>query len=596
MPADVNPSRCFLIASFDDEVKPLLRHIRSGARDAGFEVVYSEEPQGIDLQSGDRTLSELVRADIVLALVSHPSGRVLYEMGQVQALGKPAILLFDQEKGAVPWLSAGTLLPYTSSEEGLPKLQSSIRRLLEGFRRNPRQFQAPLRVGNRPSVLPVVDLERLGPREFENLCFELLTQMGFRRVEWGKELKEVDVVATLPKKDPDGFEYQELWLISMGLHAPQELLFDFVEPDFILRKLISSPFADRFRASFKTDSPITLLLILSQGTPPEIFDRELRRMEGRLSERRLPFKFRLRTWDRQYLTNLIQQYPQIAFKYFSEEGRYQSKSRKTTEELYRETVGLNEKLQAANDTLREEREKRVRAERDAVWKDVAFKAAHKLGNPVFALETYLQGLNRRIKSKPDEALEVAGEMGASIEKAKGIIEQFKSLTRAQEISKRPVELVPLIQGASRVAVESGVEVKVEAPHGSPPVSADPTRMTECFDELFANALHWLDKPDKKISAIIDVPKRTERPAELDQKKGYVRVRFEDNGRGVPVGKKKEIFAPFYTTSPHGTGLGLSMVERIIEGHEGLIRETGKPGDGAVFEIFLPQSKRKSKEE
>jgi signal transduction histidine kinase len=122
--------------------------------------------------------------------------------------------------------------------------------------------------------------------------------------------------------------------------------------------------------------------------------------------------------------------------------------------------------------------------------------------------------------------------------------------------------------------------------------ADPTRMTECFDELFANALHWLDKPQKRISILIDRPKKKDVPPELDGSKKYIRIRFEDNGPGVPPKMKKEIFAPFCTTHPHGTGLGLSMVERIIQGHDGLIREIGTPGESAIFEIFLPEKSGK----
>jgi signal transduction histidine kinase len=575
-----------------------LRALRAAAKEVSFDLVSLEEPPGPALSSAahtERIFLEISRADIVVALTAGSHPNVLYEAGYAQAIGKPLVFLVEEMGATAPWLSFAVMLPYGRSDAGLAKLQSSFRKLLESFRRDPSQFQLLPGARPRPSALPIIDLEKLEPREFENLCFELLTQMGFRRVEWGREVKEVDVVATLPKKDPDGFEYQELWLISMGLHAPQELLFDAMEPEFIIRRLIGSQFAERFRASFRSDSPITLLLILTYGAPSEMFDREAKRLERRLAERRYPFAFRLRTWDRQYLAGLVQQYPQIAHKYFSEEGRDQSKSRKSTEQLYRETVGLNESLQAANEALRQEREKRVRAERDAVWKDVAFKAAHKLGNPIFALETYLQGLRRRIGPKPDEALEVTSEMEASIEKAKGIIEHFKSLTRAQEISRRPVELAPLIRAASRVAVENSVDVKVETPHGSLWVLADPTRMTECFDELFANALHWFDKPTKKISVVVDSPKKKDLPADLDQAKKFVRVRFEDNGCGVPLNKKEAIFAPFYTTHPHGTGLGLSMVERIIEGHDGMITENGKPGEGARFQIFLPQSKRKSKE-
>jgi signal transduction histidine kinase len=120
------------------------------------------------------------------------------------------------------------------------------------------------------------------------------------------------------------------------------------------------------------------------------------------------------------------------------------------------------------------------------------------------------------------------------------------------------------------------------------------KMTECFDELFANALHWLDKPEKRIAVSVDVAKKKELPPGLDDTKKYIRIRFQDNGCGVPIDKKEEVFAPFFTTYPHGTGLGLSLVQRVIESHGGMLREIGKPGEGALFEIFLPQATSKDK--
>lgn len=253
---------------------------------------------------------------------------------------------------------------------------------------------------------------------------------------------------------------------------------------------------------------------------------------------------------------------------------------------------LSERLHLSVIALNEERDKRTRAERDAVWKDVAFKAAHKLGNPIFALETDLQGLKRRVLDKPKEALEVAGEMDVSIEKAKSIIEQFKSLIRAQEINPRPVDLIPIVKTAARVATENGVQVGFSFPNSSPLAFVDPTRITECFDELFANALHWFDKKTKTIDVQLDALKKKDLPSSFDNTRKYLRIAFKDNGPGVPLEKKAQIFLPFYTTHPHGTGLGLSLVQRIIEGHGGLIREIGVPGEGANFEIVIPQATEK----
>jgi hypothetical protein len=79
------------------------------------------------------------------------------------------------------------------------------------------------------------------------------------------------------------------------------------------------------------------------------------------------------------------------------------------------------------------------------------------------------------------------------------------------------------------------------------------------------------------------------PQSLDTSKHYTLIQFKDNGPGVPLENKVRIFDAFFTTRHHGTGLGLALVRRIIEGHGGIILESGRPGDGANFEIYLPDS-------
>jgi signal transduction histidine kinase len=584
--------RCLLISPIasGDELEQVKVVLRSAAKEVGAQVHQLENTLSYRTEFSPRAIfSELTKADLIIALPSNMTPSVYYEMGIAQALGKPTILIAKPSE--TPHLMGIPTVNLVYEDSNLIKLSTEFKRLIERFRRTPNRFSTPGMA--LASTLPVIDLERLESREFENLCFELLSQMGYRRMEWGKELQEVDVVATLPKKDPDGFEYHELWLIALGRNVPTEMMLDVIErnPDYFIERLLRRWTHEDVALSSLVRSPITALII----APPQFTSQEMVENQIRLSERRLMTRpgsnsLRIRVWDQQYLIGLIQQYPQIAYKYFSDEGRAQSKYRKTPDEFYRETVELNERLQATNVALTEEREKRLKAERDAVWKDVAFKAAHKLGNPVFALETDLQSLKRRIMQEPEEAMLVAQEMGVSIEKAKGIIEQFKSLVRAQESVPQRVELLPLLESAARIARENAVEVSINSVISQPAVIVDPARITECLDELFANSLHWLDKDEKTINITIDIPTKKELPPDVDSSRKYLRICFQDNGSGVPADKKQKIFSPFFTTNPHGTGLGLSMIQKVIEAHGGVIRENGNYGEGARVEIFLPQTK------
>jgi hypothetical protein len=68
-----------------------------------------------------------------------------------------------------------------------------------------------------------------------------------------------------------------------------------------------------------------------------------------------------------------------------------------------------------------------------------------------------------------------------------------------------------------------------------------------------------------------------------------RVTVSDSGRGIPEQQLPNIFRPFYTTKGNGTGLGLSLVRRIVEEHHGRINVTSAVGEGSKFEVLLPFS-------
>jgi signal transduction histidine kinase len=71
------------------------------------------------------------------------------------------------------------------------------------------------------------------------------------------------------------------------------------------------------------------------------------------------------------------------------------------------------------------------------------------------------------------------------------------------------------------------------------------------------------------------------------------IHFKDNGLGIKIENKEKIFDAFVSTRNHGTGLGLALVRRIIEGHGGAVSEIGIPSEGADFEIYLPLPSDKS---
>jgi len=563
---------------------PIEQTLRDAVREAGFAEA---TPDSVDPEQLLASAEVIAGADCVIADVTEPNSGVFFLLGVAQTLGKASFL--TGQGRPIPSLSDfGRLdfIRYDVSPLGLRDLRNSIVSVLTEFRLFPGRSRFTM--GARTRGLFAVDWERLSREDFENLCLELLTQLGFHRVDWEKESKEIDIVAELPKKDPDGFEYRELWLVSLGRDRHPMMLLDMLrrDPDYFLDRWLRDndrllqPFE---RSQFNTTA--TLLLIALEDLPMQ---GELFASEERIRRRRGPFStnVRIRLWDRGYLSNLVYQFPQIGFKYFSDEGRAESKYRKTPEELYQENVDLARRLTATVAALTDEKNKRVRAERDAVWKDISFSAAHKMGNPIFAIETNLDPLQKRvIEGRATEALSVIQSIRNSVEKAKGIVEQFKSLTLAQQIRPVPTKLFPLLEDACRSAHEQGVSCNLDCPPDIV-VLGDPERLGECFDELLGNALHWLKKP-AAIEVTATKASASSLPETLDSTLSYVLIHFMDNGPGVPFENKNKIFDAFFTTYSHGTGLGLALVRRIIEGHGGAIMESGLPNIGADFEMYLP---------
>lgn len=578
---------CFLSITQTREGRAIAKAVEQAANMAGFAVT-RPDPQIVGSSSlKDAILGEIARADCMIIELSYSSDNGAVEAGMAEAMGKPIILIASHERERKPWV-----VPHIFSENEViifsdgdfEHLAATLADRLTNIRKQPQRRTAP---GRRYTPF-FVDWERLDRSDGENLCRELMTQMGFLRLDWFKHSREIDMVAELPKKDPDGFEYRELWLVAMGHNAPTGMVYEMALHD-------SEMFVDRFiRRSerlesmplYREDIPLTLLFVTfdEASSLTREFDEPERRLKMR---RRYPNNLRIRHWDRAYLTNLVQQFPQLGYKYFSDEARAQSKFRKSYEELYTETLRLNERLAATNKALEDEKNARVRAERDAVWKDISFAAAHRIGNPIFAIETVLEPLLKRInENRKDEAVEVVGRVRVSVDKAKDIVDQFKSLTKAQEINAAPCNLHPILVSTCRPIQDQGVALTIDCPEDIV-VLGDVERLTEVFDELVANALKWLEGPVKAISVSVISPNIAPLPASVDSSKEYALVHFADNGPGVAVENKGKIFHAFFTTHDHGTGLGLALVRRVIEGHGGVILEGGVPGKGADFEIYLP---------
>ena len=235
----------------------------------------------------------------------------------------------------------------------------------------------------------------------------------------------------------------------------------------------------------------------------------------------------------------------------------------------------------------------VNTERMAAWGELSAKAAHMIGNRTFAIKGDLNELEYRLSEPQDKRPEyraLAEGIRRGIFRLEEILQEFRDFVRATQISLAEYDLNELISQCvgESYPKRSPVTLVLELAPDLPPILADGSRLKRAFSELIENSLSF--QPD---GGTLTVRTRRADPAEahaladLSRGRSYLQIEFIDSGPGIPADIKPRIFTPFFTSRARGLGLGLSIVQGILNAHHGGIVETGQSGTGAHFTAFLP---------
>jgi signal transduction histidine kinase len=136
------------------------------------------------------------------------------------------------------------------------------------------------------------------------------------------------------------------------------------------------------------------------------------------------------------------------------------------------------------------------------------------------------------------------------------------------------EILPVIETEAR---KNGVKVTLDVPSSTPAVNADAAMLRQAFLNLAINACQAM--PRGGILRLRSGPAARDRVA----------IRVEDTGVGIAPEHLSRIFDLYFTTKDRGTGIGLSMVYRIIQMHDGDIEVQSTPGRGTTFTVMLPRA-------
>jgi len=211
--------------------------------------------------------------------------------------------------------------------------------------------------------------------------------------------------------------------------------------------------------------------------------------------------------------------------------------------------------------------------------------AHEVKNPLNAMTIHLELLKQKIEKvtiNPTPGLEKHVNVIASeIRRLDEVVSGFLKFARPEELKLQPVHLASLISDVATTAAPEaerrGITIKSECPEHLPKINADPGMLAQALLNLALNACQAMpDGGTLKIGC---------RAAG----RGCVEIDVEDTGIGIPPEHLSRIFDLYFTTKEKGSGIGLSMVYRIVQLHGGEVEVQSTPGHGTRFRLIFPQA-------
>ena len=226
--------------------------------------------------------------------------------------------------------------------------------------------------------------------------------------------------------------------------------------------------------------------------------------------------------------------------------------------------------------------------RVALVGELAATMSHELRQPLAAIranaETGARLLTRSTGQFGEDERglceEIFSEIVADDLLASDIITRVRALVRKEELPQQPVDLNEVCRTSERLvqhdALTRGIDIILSLDPRIPPVTGDPIQLQQVVLNLILNALDACAVSTNPRIVVGTVARGHE-----------VEVSVRDNGPGLPEDVRPHLFESFFTTKSQGLGLGLVIVQSIVERHHGQVRaENGEQG-GAIFRVVLP---------
>jgi signal transduction histidine kinase len=223
-----------------------------------------------------------------------------------------------------------------------------------------------------------------------------------------------------------------------------------------------------------------------------------------------------------------------------------------------------------------------RAESLASLTTMAAGVAHEIKNPLGSISIYLQLMQKLLSVDNDtckeEMVEYLSIISEEVERLNAIVVDYLFAVRPMDTN--PVmgnlndlihELITFVQYE---LIEAGIELEEDLGENLPDIRIDEKLMKQALLNIVKNALAAM--PDGGVLTVVS-----------QFKDGLVALKISDTGSGISKERIQKIFEPYFTTKDNGSGLGLTLVYKVVKEHGGEIHVHSKENIGTTFTILLP---------
>jgi nitrogen fixation/metabolism regulation signal transduction histidine kinase len=223
----------------------------------------------------------------------------------------------------------------------------------------------------------------------------------------------------------------------------------------------------------------------------------------------------------------------------------------------------------------------AQSEREQAWREMAKQVAHEIKNPLTPMRLTVQSYQRRfdandpdVKQKLDDFSSILIQQIDTMTSVASAFSNFATMPAQQNETLNVVKIVKLA-----LEIFNEEYIQFSALEDEIIAKFDRTQLIRVLTNLVKNAIQAIPEDQENKAVFVTVFREL----------GSVKIEVKDNGKGISLENKNQVFEPKFTTKTSGMGLGLSIIKKIIENYNGTITFESEIGVGTTFLVSFPIS-------